>query len=68
MSEVQGCLFLDSGQSQFKREQFIRTGCLIMTGIDRWESYECNKPGQLREDCSVYKKHITEKGNKPNGK
>ena len=38
-----------------------------MTGIERRESYECNKPGQLREDYSMYKKRITEKGNKPKG-
>ena len=68
VSSFQGCLFSDSGQSQFKREQFIRTGCLIMTGIERWESHECNKPGHLRTDCSVYKKRFVEKGNKPEGK
>ena len=37
----------------------------MMTGIERWESHECNKTGQLRTDCSVYKKRIAEKGNKP---
>ena len=26
--------------------------------------HECNKPGHLRRDCSVYKKRIGEKGNK----
>ena len=56
----------DSGQSQFKREQFVRAGCL-MIGIERWESHECDKPGQLRTDCNVYKKRIAEKGNKPKG-
>ena len=40
----------------------------MMTGVECWESHECNKPGQLRTDCSVYKKRIAEKGNKPNGK
>ena len=40
----------------------------MMTGIERWESHECNKPGQLRTDCSVYKKRIAAKGNKPEGK
>ena len=44
------------------------TGCLMMIGIERWESHKCNKPGQLRTDCSVYKKRIAEKGNKPKGK
>ena len=34
-----------------------------MAGIERWESHECNKPRQLRKDCSVYKKRIAEKGN-----
>ena len=68
VSSVQGCMFSDSGQSQFQREQFIRTGCLLMTGIERWESHECNKPGQLRKYCSVCKKRIAEKGNKPKGK
>ena len=61
VSSFQGCLFSDSGQSQFKREQFIRTGCLMMTGIERWESHECNKPGQLRKDHSVCKKRIAER-------
>ena len=64
VSWIQGCLLSDSGQSQFKRDQFIRAGCLMMTGIERWDSHECNKPGQLRTDCSVYKKRIDEKGNK----
>ena len=68
VSSFQGCLLSDSGQSQFKREQFIRTGCLMMTGIERWESHECNKPGKLRKDCSVYKRLIAEKGSKPKGK
>ena len=48
LSSFQGCLFSDLGQSQFKREQFMCTGCLMMIGIERWESHECNKPGQLR--------------------
>ena len=39
----------------------------MMTGIDRPESYECNKPGQLRKDCSVYKKRSTKWRNKPKG-
>ena len=39
----------------------------MMAGVGRWDSHECNKPGQLREDCSVYKKRIAEKGNKPEG-
>ena len=29
-----------------------------------WYSHECNKPGQLRKDCSVCKKRIAEKGKK----
>ena len=33
----QGCLFSDSGQSQFKREQFIRIGYFMMTGTELWE-------------------------------
>ena len=36
----------------------------MMTGIERWEFPECNKPGQWPTDCSVYKKRIAEKGNK----
>ena len=64
VSSFHGCLLSDSGQSQFKREQFIRAGCLMMTGIERWESHECNKPGQLRTDCSESRKRIAEKGNK----
>ena len=40
----------------------------MMTGIERRESHDCTKPGQLRTDCSVHKKHIAEKGNKPKGK
>ena len=67
VSSFQGFLISESGQSQFKRGQFIRTGCLMMTGVESWESREGNKPGQLRKDCSVYKKRIAEKGNKPKG-
>ena len=37
----------------------------MMAGTERWESHECNKPGQLRKDCSVYKVRTAEKGNKP---
>ena len=33
----------------------------MMTGTERWESHES---GQLRADCSVYKKRIAERGNK----
>ena len=40
----------------------------MMTGIERWESYEGNKPGHLCKYCSVCKKRITEKGNKSKGK
>ena len=68
VSSFQSCLFSESGQSQIKREQFIRTGCLMITGIERWESHEFNKPGHLRTDCSVCKKRIAEKGNTPKGK
>ena len=32
-----------------------------------WEAHECNKLGQLRKDCSVYRKRNAEKGNKPKG-
>ena len=64
---AQGFLLSDSGQSRFKQEQFIRTGCLMTAGTELWEAHECNKPGQLRKDCSVYKKRIAEKGNKPKG-
>ena len=64
---VQGCFLPDSGQSQLEQEQFTRAGCLMMAGVGRWDFHECNKPGQLREDCSVYKKRIAEKGNKPEG-
>ena len=46
---VQGCLLSDSGQSQFKQEQCICVGCLMMAVIERWESHECNKPEQLRK-------------------
>ena len=38
-----------------------------MAGIERWESHDCNKRGQLRKDCGVYKKRIVEKGDRPNG-
>ena len=49
VSSFRGSLFSESGQSQFKRGQFIRSGCLMMTSIERWESHECNEPGQLRK-------------------
>ena len=29
------------------------TGCLMMTGIECWESHECNKPGHLRKRTAV---------------
>ena len=50
-----------------KQEQLICAGCLMMAGIERCESHECNKPGQLRKDCNVYKKRSVEKGNMPKG-
>ena len=37
-----------------------------MAYIERWESHECNKRGQLRKDCSVYKQRIVER-NRPKG-
>ena len=40
----------------------------MINGIECWESHECNKPGQLREDCTVCKKRIAERGNKPKRK
>ena len=40
----------------------------MIAGCERWESHKCNKTGQLRTDCSVYKKCIAEKRNKPKGK
>ena len=64
VSSFQGCLLSDSRHSQFEREQFIRAGCWTLTGIERWESHECNMPGQMRTDCSVCTKCIAEKGNK----
>ena len=39
----------------------------MTAGTELWEAHECNKPGHLRKDCSVYKKRIAEKGNKPKG-
>ena len=33
----------------------------MMAGIERWASHECNKPGQLQTDYSVYKKRIAER-------
>ena len=62
-----GLVVLRFCQSQFKQEQLICAGCLMMAGIERWESHECNKLGQLRKDSSVYKKRIVEKGNRPKG-
>ena len=38
-----------------------------MAGVERWESHERNKHGQLRKDCSVYKQRIVEKRNRPEG-
>ena len=67
ISSFQGCLFSESGQSQFQRGQSIRTGCLVMIGIERWESYDGNKLGHFCKDCSVYKKRTSEKWNKPKG-
>ena len=67
VSTVQRCLLSVSGQSQLKQEQFICAGCLMTTGTELWEAHECNKPGQLRKNCSVYKKRIAEKGSKPKG-
>ena len=56
---TQGVLLLHSGQSQFKHP------CLMMASIELWETYECSKPGQVREECSVRKKRSAEKGNNP---
>ena len=53
VSSFHGCSLSDSGQSQDKREQFIRAGCWTLTGIERWECHECSKLGHLRTDCSV---------------
>ena len=39
----------------------------MTTGTERWESYEYNKTGQFRKDCSVCEKRIAEKGNKAKG-
>ena len=33
----------------------------MMAGIERWESHECNKPGQLQTDYRVYKKRFAER-------
>ena len=51
VSSFQGCLFAESGQSRR----------LMMIGIERWESHECNKLGLH----SVYEKRITEKETSP---
>ena len=59
----QGCSLSGSGQLRFMREQFIYAGCLMTAGTELWEAHECNKPGQLRKNHSVYKK-----GNNPKGK
>ena len=40
----------------------------MMGGIERWESYECNKPGQSQRHHSVCEKRIADRGNKPKGK
>ena len=61
VSAVEDCLFSDSGQSYFKREHFICAGCLMMVGIERWESHERNKPGQLQTDYRAYKKRTAER-------
>ena len=58
VSAIRGCLFSDCGQSYFKQEHFIRAGCWMVAGTERWESHECNKPGQLQTDYRVYKKRI----------
>ena len=55
------CLFSDSGQSHFKQEQFTRAGFGMMAGIERWESHECNKPGKLQTDYSMYQRHVADR-------
>ena len=49
VTAVQGLLLSDSGQSQFKQEQFICAGCLMTTGTEIWEGDECNKPRHLQK-------------------
>ena len=61
VSPVQGCLFSDAGQSHFKQEQFSCTGCWMVAGVERWESHECNKLGQLQTDYSVHKRRIADR-------
>ena len=61
VSSFQGCLFSESGEPQFKRGQFIRTGCLMMTGIERGESYEGNMPGQVQGLQCVHETHYRER-------
>ena len=40
----------------------------MTAGTELWEAHECNKPGHLRQDCSVYKERIAEERNKPEGR
>ena len=37
----------------------------MTAGTGVLESHECDKTGQLRKDCSVYKKRVDEKEIKP---
>ena len=59
MPADQTCSLSESGQLRSKRKQ-------LSTG-EPCETRECNKPGQFRKNCSVYKKRIAEKGNNPKG-
>ena len=58
---AQGVFFSDSGQSRFTKEQFFCAGCFRTASTELWETHECNRPGLLRKNCSVYKKRIAKK-------
>ena len=66
MSAAEGLLISAFDQLRVIQDQSKCAGCLTTACTGVWECHECDKTGQLRKDCSVYKKRVDEK-EKPKG-
>ena len=66
MSAAQGLLISAFDQLRVIQDQSKCAGCLTTACTGVWEFHECDQTGQLRKDCSVYKKRVDEK-EKPKG-
>ena len=54
-------------QTLVSRDSSKNSSFALDVETELWEAHKCNKPGQLRKGCRVYKKRIAEKGNDPKG-